>query len=204
MEKRPRPSIKERKRQLVREVIHQAALKLFLRHGYDNATVDDISREAGISRRTFFHMFPSKEDVILAHFDGVGAQMVHLLATRPKAESLLVSLRQAFKPWLDLHTGDVELARNRIRLILETPALRARHLRLLDSWVFLLAEQCAQKLGLPTADGLPRLTAWVAIATLDVALHEWSHQQDDALLPHVDATFAILGDVLQAKPARPK
>ncbi len=201
MEKQAKPSIRERKRQLVREVIHQAALKLFLQHGYDDVTVDDIAREAGISRRTFFHMFPSKEDVMLAHLDGVGAHMVHLLATRPKTETLLVSLRHAFKPLLDLHTHDAELARNRIRLVLETPALRARHLKLLDSWVHLLAKQCAQKLGLPSADGLPRLTAWIAVATLDVALHEWSHQQDEALLPHVDATFAQLGKVIEAKPA---
>ncbi|WP_297853657.1 TetR/AcrR family transcriptional regulator [Meiothermus sp.] len=185
----------------MREVIYQAALRLFLERGYDYVTVDEIAKEAGISRRTFFHMFPSKEDVLLAYLDGVEIHMVQLLATRPNNEPLLISLRHAFKPLLDLHTEDA-LARNRIRLILDTPALRARHLKLLDSWAQLLAEQCAQKLGLYSIEGLPRLTAWIAIITLDVALHEWSRQQDKALLPYVDETFAKLSKVMRAKPKK--
>lgn len=46
--------------------ITDAAMKLFLEHGYDATTLDAIAAAAGISRRTFFSYYKSKEDIVLA------------------------------------------------------------------------------------------------------------------------------------------
>jgi len=47
-----------------RRAIAEAAMTLFARDGYEPTTVDAIAESAGVSRRTFFRYFPSKEDVV--------------------------------------------------------------------------------------------------------------------------------------------
>ncbi len=62
--------LRERKR---RETLHRIAeqgLKLFLSNGYEATTLDAIAEAAGISRRTFFYYFKSKEEILLAWQDG--------------------------------------------------------------------------------------------------------------------------------------
>jgi AcrR family transcriptional regulator len=51
--------LRRRKRELVRDEIARAAWDLFGSQGYEAATVDEIARAAGVSRRTFFRYFSS-------------------------------------------------------------------------------------------------------------------------------------------------
>lgn len=59
-------SLAERKRQVAREHIEETALQLFVERGFDATTIADIAKEAGISTRTFFRYFATKEDVVFA------------------------------------------------------------------------------------------------------------------------------------------
>lgn len=58
------PSLKERKSKAVRESIWNVAIELFSARGYDETTVEDIARAAGISLRSFFRYFASKGDLM--------------------------------------------------------------------------------------------------------------------------------------------
>src|SRR5262249_9283137 len=53
--------LRGRRRRQTRSEIHEAALRMALERGIDNVTVDDISADAGVSRRTFFKYFPKQE-----------------------------------------------------------------------------------------------------------------------------------------------
>lgn len=64
--------VRESKRAATRERIAEAGLRLFLEQGYEAATIDAIAAASGISRRTFFYYFTSKDDVLLA-WHGAGA-----------------------------------------------------------------------------------------------------------------------------------
>jgi len=57
-------SIQKRKRLLVRNTIWDAAIALFDKRGFDQTTVDEIAKAAGVSRRSFFRYFASKDDLL--------------------------------------------------------------------------------------------------------------------------------------------
>ncbi|OIH97028.1 TetR/AcrR family transcriptional regulator [Curtobacterium sp. MCBA15_001] len=59
------PGLRERKRRATRLAIQQAALRIAIEDGLAAVTVDEVSRRADISPRTFFNYFPSKEQAIL-------------------------------------------------------------------------------------------------------------------------------------------
>jgi AcrR family transcriptional regulator len=73
--------LRERKRRETHRRIAEAGMRLFMTHGYEATTLDAIATAAGISRRTLFYYFKSKDDILLA-FQRIGS------------ESLLVILRQ--------------------------------------------------------------------------------------------------------------
>jgi len=62
--------LRERKRRETLQRIAETGLMLFLANGYERTTLDAIAAEAGISRRTFFSYFKSKEDILLAWQSG--------------------------------------------------------------------------------------------------------------------------------------
>lgn len=65
----PASGLRERKREQTLQRLTEAAMKLFLAKGYEATTLDDIAAAAEISRRSFFHYFASKEDVVVAWQD---------------------------------------------------------------------------------------------------------------------------------------
>lgn len=58
-------SLRERRREQTWRALHEAALKRVREHGMRGTTVEEIAQEAGVSPRTFFNYFPSKEDAVL-------------------------------------------------------------------------------------------------------------------------------------------
>lgn len=59
--------VREQKKRETYERIAEVGLSMFMDRGFESTTIDEIARASGISRRTFFYYFKSKEDVLLAH-----------------------------------------------------------------------------------------------------------------------------------------
>lgn len=119
------PSLRERKKAETRRAIQEHALRLFSTKGYEATTVQEIAAAAGVSHMTFFRYFPTKEDVILT--DDYDRLIVEQLAARPADEPAVDKIRGALKAGLErVYAADREALLARTRLILRTPALRAR------------------------------------------------------------------------------
>jgi AcrR family transcriptional regulator len=85
--------VRQEKKDRVRRELGRAAVRLFLERGFDGATVEDVVGEAGVSRRTFFRYFPSKEAAFFADHDERLARFRALLAAR-EAEGTWVAVRE--------------------------------------------------------------------------------------------------------------
>jgi len=68
-----------------RRELELIALRLFAEQGFDSTTIDQISAEAGVSKRTFFRYFSSKASVLWSEFDTeVGTIRAALAAVPPE------------------------------------------------------------------------------------------------------------------------
>ncbi|AUW57274.1 TetR family transcriptional regulator [Sphingobium sp. SCG-1] len=67
--------LRERKRQETQRRITDAGICLFIEKGIDATTLDEIAAMAGISRRTFFHYFKSKDDILISLQKGLGGMI---------------------------------------------------------------------------------------------------------------------------------
>jgi len=159
-----------------RYAVALAAVELFAERGVDATTVDDIASAAGISQRTFFRYFESKEAAAFPdHADRVQA-LRHWLAARsparaPLAAALEVSARSASE-----YFEDPGLYRPRYRLVRSVPALRD-HERVADrAYEDAIAEFLASE-----ADGLDgfvdRAVAAAVVAVVNHALEVWAFDE---------------------------
>ncbi|MFG3258949.1 TetR family transcriptional regulator [Streptomyces sp. NPDC048172] len=190
----------QRKRQLVAGELTEAALRLLAEKGFDAVTIDEIVATAGVSRRTFFRYFASKEDVVVQFLADMGDGIRAALADRPAEESPSAALRHAVRVPLDACADHSDRALGVVQLILRTPALRARFLERQAEWSDGLTAELATRLGLsPSKDLYPRLAAGMALSTFDTVLHRWSasggEESPAALL---DQSFALLAPSLDA------
>jgi AcrR family transcriptional regulator len=81
---------------MMAEQIEVVALRLFHESGFPGTTVDDIAAEAGISHRTFYRYFPTKDDVFQAQIERRYRALQAALSRRPVDEAPLHSVRIAF------------------------------------------------------------------------------------------------------------
>jgi AcrR family transcriptional regulator len=77
-------SLSERKQQLVRDAIWDAATTLFEKKGYDETTIEDIAEKAGVSRRSFFRYFASKSDLMGTGVDHYAMQISEAIDSCPR------------------------------------------------------------------------------------------------------------------------
>lgn len=95
MEQERAIGLRERKRRETRQRITDAGICLFLERGYDATTLDAIAAAAGISRRTFFYYFKSKDDILLSLQSGVGEMLIAAVRTAPRGKRPIDAVRQA-------------------------------------------------------------------------------------------------------------
>lgn len=76
------------RRRSTHEALRLAALKRFAQKGFSNVTVTELAREAGVTERTFFRHFPTKEAVLFQDYETQLEWLAEALAARPDSESL--------------------------------------------------------------------------------------------------------------------
>jgi AcrR family transcriptional regulator len=181
--------IRERTRRLAQTELTSVAQDLFLQHGYEATTVDQIAAAAGMSKRTFFRYFPSKDDLVIGKYDLFGDRMADALDARPSDEPVWESLRRVFDITLDYVRDDQQRARNEAmdRIVQSTPQLTARYLEKLQRVQALLIGRVAERLGLSSSDPRPAAVVGAAFACLQAARASWlGSDQSEPFDKHLD------------------
>jgi len=166
--------VRERTRLAIRRELAEAALRLFTERGFDDTTAREIAAAVGVSERTFFRYFSSKEDVVLGVLDELGIELAARLAARPAGEAPFIALRRSFDLMTETLTRDPEWSLAVLHLTHRVPALRARQVDKQDRWATRLAEVLADRMGVDASlDLRPRLYAAIALSALDVVATHW-------------------------------
>ncbi len=79
--------VREQKRRETLRRITDVGICLFIEKGIDGTTIDEIAEAAGISRRTFFHYFGSKDDILLSLQSGMSEMIAGEIRTAPLESS---------------------------------------------------------------------------------------------------------------------
>lgn len=169
----------------MREQARIVAIELMLDKGYAETSVDDIVNASGVSRRSFYRYFGTREDLVLGRTDDQITTLVNALDARPPDEDPWTALQRAAESLPD-STQPPQRALAFARLVHGDPVLRARHLEQRAAWRTALAPVIAERIRRPGAppDSLAA-TALVAAALtcLDVAVEEWVRQEGKTPLP---------------------
>jgi AcrR family transcriptional regulator len=181
-------TIKERKER-TRALLAQRAAELFVAKGFDHTTVEEIAQAAGISPRTFFRYFATKEEVVMSFLWLKIDQLLASLAMRPRNESLLESVQVVFRAV----QGETEVEQDRqlLQLLATTPSLRARWL--VDGWesAVRLRPIIADRLGVGIESPRVSLIANVLFMVTETVLDQWSVNGGDFIDQMLDALVLI-------------
>jgi AcrR family transcriptional regulator len=166
------PGLRERKRQQTRERLIETAMTLFLERGFEATTLDDIATAADISRRSFFHYFASKEDVVFAWHEGTTAALIAAVAARPADESMLVAAENAIIAIARQLDSNEAIAIARLKQ--DNPALQARDQLKYEQLERALADALAKRAGRKADMLQARLVAMVATGAMRIGGEIWT------------------------------
>lgn len=166
--------LRSRRRLELQSHVQRVALRLFAERGFERTTVDDIAEEAGISQRTFFRHFATKEDTVLFEADSMVAKLERIDVSAGDSAAILRALEEVYSEMAGRLTAPEDsLSAQAQLLIATTPVLREaatrKHRKLMDTIRQRLTETEA-----PDASLLGRLLIEISTATLHAALDEWA------------------------------
>src|SRR6204780_5038661 len=87
------PGLRERKKARTRQVIADAAARLFAERGYEQVAVSDVAREAEVSEQTVYNYFQTKEQLVTDRDQLVQDQLSELIRARPPGVSAAAAIR---------------------------------------------------------------------------------------------------------------
>lgn len=134
----------------MRQHIADEAMRLFVTRGFDRVTVAEVAAAAGVSEKTVFNYFPTKEDLFFDEVPAREAALVEAIRGRRPGESVVAALRR-------LQAGDCPRLCSPAfatfaRIIEESPALQAKELEVMAHLTEVLAGAIRSELGAHEVD----------------------------------------------------
>lgn len=198
------PGLRERKRLATRRAIQHAVLTLSLRNGIDKVTVEEISRTASISPRTFFNYFASKDAALLGDAPSLTSEPdIEVFVHGGPDSDIFAQLVVLLAASLNRTEGDREIHRLRQAVMKDSPYLfglglatvRDFEVRLLDIVTRRFAADHPESVGTPALTQRALLFTLVAVATIRHAWRCWAEGDDTPLSERLSASFGELYNI---------
>jgi AcrR family transcriptional regulator len=157
--------LRETKKLRTRQEIADRAMGLFARRGFDHVTVAEVAEAAGVSEKTVFNYFPTKEDLFYDEVPAREAAIVDAVRNRKPGESIAAALEQLQA------RGSERLASPGFatfaRIIEESRALQAKELEIMSRYTDALAGAIREELGVHELDAKVAANVLVSV--------QWQH-----------------------------
>jgi AcrR family transcriptional regulator len=163
--------LRERKKRLTRQRLSDTATVMFLERGFDAVRVAEIAAACGVSEKTVFNYFPSKESLLLDQFDSSVVALRSALSDPAQgpveaARRILAAELTGMLSWLAQQDDPVRASGTLVRfraLIQSTASLRAHQRDMTEQLVAVAAEIMAERAGLRPDDPEPQIAATALI-----------------------------------------
>ncbi|HEY6469754.1 MAG TPA: helix-turn-helix domain-containing protein [Candidatus Dormibacteraeota bacterium] len=166
-----------------------AGLELYGERGYEQTTVAEIARRAGLTERTFFRHFADKREVLFAGSAGLQDLLVSTVAGAPDSASPFDAVAAAIEAAASRLEERRDYARKRNAVIAANAELRERELIKLASLAAAIAAELRER---GVKEPAASLTAETGIAVFKVAFETWVAASDQVDFP------ATIRDSLEA------
>jgi AcrR family transcriptional regulator len=182
------PNLHEQRRRATHEALRRAALVSFASKGFANVTVTELAREAGVTERTFFRHFPTKEAVLFQDYETQVEWLADALAQRPGSESVFDAVLASVASF----PYDLEVVRQAAtaRTELISADRIASHLRVVQSsFAAVIADFIKDRYSdIPDIDLVAEVAGAALAAALVVAVENWGRGGCTGDLGEITAT----------------
>nr|WP_205267481.1 TetR/AcrR family transcriptional regulator [Mycolicibacterium sphagni] len=180
-------NLHNQRRRSTRDALRRVAFDRFARDGFANVTVTELAEEAGVTERTFFRHFPTKEAVLFADYETHFEWFEEALARRPVHEPLIDAVLAAMGSF----PHDVEVVRQAAlaRTTLIDGERAAGHIRLVQaSFAAVITDFVRDRYRRgPNVDLAADVAGATVAAALIVALEKWARDKCEGDLSQVSA-----------------
>ena len=189
----------------MRQQLSDTATQMFLERGFDAVRVTEIAEACGVSEKTVFNYFPTKESLILDRLEATMASLRTGLAepgVAPVQAALRILDRElgAMTSWLAAQDDPVQ-AGTAIRrfdaLIQATPSLRAYQSDMMDQFTAVAAAIMAERAGMSPDDPEPQIAATALLGLWRIQFQSLSRYLDGTRTP-AQVHQAVTADVRRA------
>jgi AcrR family transcriptional regulator len=188
-------NLHEARRRSTHEALRRVALAQFASKGFANVTVTQLAGEAGVTERTFFRHFASKEAVLFQDYDTHLEWLAEALAQRPVSESLFEAVLASVISF----PHDVEVVRQAAiaRTTLISAERIAAHLRVVQaSFAGVLTDFVKSRyVGIPNLELVAEVAGATLAAALVVAVQKWG---DDGCIDDLGEIVAASVDLVRS------
>jgi AcrR family transcriptional regulator len=175
----PEEGLRERKRRITRQLISDAATTMFATRGFDNVKVSEVAERVGVSEKTVYNYFPTKEALVLDRADEAVEKVARALGERRPEESLPDAVVRALKA--DMADFDetpdelIAFVPRFAEMIDHTPALRAAMLELQNRVAKVARDELAAAADVDPNDPEPTIAGWALAGLAQVAFDSRVH-----------------------------
>jgi AcrR family transcriptional regulator len=162
--------------------LEQAALELYGERGFEQTTVAEIAKRAGLTERTFFRHFADKREVL---FSGAGALeelLVSSVAGAPQSAAPMDAVAAGLQAAGALLQERRAFARQRQSIIAANTELQERELIKLASLAAAIADTLRRR---GVTEPAASLTAEAGIAVFRIAFERWVDETNQHGLPRL-------------------
>ncbi|WP_169542720.1 TetR/AcrR family transcriptional regulator [Nocardiopsis valliformis] len=153
-----------------------AAVRLFTDEGFDSTTMDGIAAATGVSRRSLFRRFGSKEDLLFAEHDELFETVVRYMEASP--ESPMTTVVAAARLVFQGYVRDPEITVPRYRLVRAHPRLRDREVAMTARYQAAFSRYLSQSVGGDRPSLEVEVVAAALIAAHNHVLRGWLREPD--------------------------